>query len=73
MPKGDIDGPIDPNTDIAKVRQEPYPIPKEYEWVVLDLSNPQELEDVRELLCLNYVEDDDATLRFNYSSESLAW
>ena len=32
-----------------------------------------QLEDVRELLCLNYVEDDDATLRFNYSAEFLAW
>ncbi|TIA74414.1 hypothetical protein E3P77_00885 [Wallemia ichthyophaga] len=74
--EGSQDGPIDPTVDVEKFSKVPLPLPKEYEWVDVDLDNAQEvseLEDVRELLCLNYVEDDDATLRFNYSAEFIAW
>lgn len=41
--EGSEDGPIDPNVDIEKFRKEPFPLPKDYEWVDVDLNNPQEV------------------------------
>ena len=32
-----------------------------------------QLKEIYELLSANYVEDDDASLRFNYSPEFLKW
>ncbi|KAK0552946.1 glycylpeptide N-tetradecanoyltransferase [Tilletia horrida] len=67
------EGPIEPNVAPSDVRQEPYPLPKDFEWQFVDIDNKQDLEDVFELLSGHYVEDGDASLRFRYSSEFLYW
>lgn len=55
------------------MRQEPYPLPKDFEWCMVNLADPIELKEVHELLSANYVEDDDAAFRFQYSAEFLEW
>ncbi|KAE8221271.1 hypothetical protein CF319_g5348 [Tilletia indica] len=67
------EGPIEANVAPAEVRKDPYPLPKDFEWVFIDIDNKQELEDVFELLSGNYVEDGEASLRFKYSAEFLFW
>lgn len=67
------EGPIQPNAPPEKVSQQPYPLPKDFEWVTVDIDDEGELKEVYELLTANYVEDDDASLRFNYSADFLHW
>lgn len=67
------DGPIEPSRPGEEVRQEPYPLPKEFQWSIVDLNDPNQLKEVYELLSLNYVEDKDATFRFQYTAEFLQW
>ncbi|KAL2914677.1 glycylpeptide N-tetradecanoyltransferase [Polyrhizophydium stewartii] len=67
------EGPIEPNKPISEIRAEPYPIHKDFEWVTVDLEDEAENRDVYELLSNNYVEDDEATLRFDYSAEFIKW
>jgi glycylpeptide N-tetradecanoyltransferase len=67
------DGPIEPSVPRDQVRQEPYPLPKEFEWSVVDINDPNQLKELYELLSLHYVEDDEAAFRFNYSAEFLEW
>ncbi|KAF8077857.1 N-myristoyl transferase [Lyophyllum atratum] len=67
------DGYIEPSRPREEVRQEPYPLPKDFEWSTLDLDDPNQNKEVYDLLSLNYVEDDDASFRFQYSSEFLQW
>ncbi|KAJ7111525.1 N-myristoyl transferase [Mycena crocata] len=67
------DGYIEPSKPREEVRQEPYPLPKDFEWSTLDINDPKQNKEVYDLLSLNYVEDDDASFRFQYSSEFLQW
>ncbi|KAG6376461.1 N-myristoyl transferase [Boletus reticuloceps] len=67
------DGYIEPTKAIKDVRQEPYPLPKDFEWSILDLNDPKQIKEVYDLLSLNYVEDDEAAFRFKYSAEFLEW
>lgn len=67
------DGYIEPSKPREEVRQEPYPLPKDFEWCMVNLADPIELKEVHELLSANYVEDDDAAFRFQYSAEFLEW
>lgn len=67
------EGPIQPNVSPEKVHQQPLPLPKEFEWVSIDIDNEVELKEVYDLLTANYVEDDDASMRFNYSADFLHW
>ncbi|KAI8466323.1 MAG: N-myristoyl transferase [Monoraphidium minutum] len=67
------DGPIDKPKAVADVRQEPYPLPDSFEWCECDVGDAAEVKEVYELLHLNYVEDDDAMFRFNYSPAFLQW
>ncbi|KAH7929741.1 N-myristoyl transferase [Leucogyrophana mollusca] len=67
------DGYIEPSKPREEVRQEPYPLPKDFEWSVLDINDPKQIKEVYDLLSLNYVEDDDASFRFQYSAEFLEW
>ncbi|TFK55084.1 N-myristoyl transferase [Heliocybe sulcata] len=67
------DGAIEPSKPREEVRQEPYPLPKDFQWSVIDLNDPNQLKEVYELLSLNYVEDNDATFRFQYTAEFLQW
>ncbi|KAI0034011.1 Myristoyl-CoA:protein N-myristoyltransferase, N-terminal domain-containing protein [Vararia minispora EC-137] len=67
------DGPLEPSRPREEVRQEPYPLPKDFEWSTIDLDNPAQIKELYELLSANYVEDDQASFRFQYSAEFLEW
>ncbi|KAF8586529.1 N-myristoyl transferase [Ramaria rubella] len=67
------DGYIEPSRLREEVRQEPYPLPKDFQWCFVDLNDPNQLKEVYELLSANYVEDDDAAFRFQYTAEFLKW
>ncbi|KAF9484744.1 N-myristoyl transferase [Pholiota conissans] len=67
------DGYIEPSKPCEEVRQEPYPLPKDFEWSTLDMNDPAQTKEVYDLLSLNYIEDDHAAFRFQYSAEFLAW
>ncbi|KAH8106829.1 N-myristoyl transferase [Cristinia sonorae] len=67
------DGWIEPSKPSSEVRQEPYPLPKEFVWSYVDLSDDAQLRELWDLLSANYVEDDVASFRFLYSAEFLRW
>ncbi|KAF5347878.1 hypothetical protein D9757_013416 [Collybiopsis confluens] len=69
----EADGYIEPSQSPEEVRQEPYPLPKDFEWTTIDVNDAGQLAEVYDLLSLNYVEDDDATFRFKYSAQFLQW
>ncbi|KAI8989663.1 N-myristoyl transferase [Trametes punicea] len=69
----EVDGPIEPSKPREEIRQESYPLPKEFMWSTLDINDAAQLRELYELLSANYVEDDDASFRFQYSAEFLAW
>jgi len=56
-------GPIDANVDVSSVRQEPYNMPGGFEWCILNVEDPVQLQEMYILLTENYVEDDDSTFR----------
>lgn len=60
---------IDPD----KVSKTPDPLLEGFEWCTLDLTNPEELKELYDLLNFHYVEDDNAMFRFNYSQSFLHW
>lgn len=70
---GGDSGPLDQNTDIASVKQEPYNMPAGFEWCSLDVTDPATILEVYTLLFENYVEDDDCLFRFDYSIPFLQW
>ncbi|KAI0273347.1 N-myristoyl transferase [Gloeopeniophorella convolvens] len=67
------DGPIELSKPREEVRQEAYPLPKDFEWSTLDINEPAQIKEVYELLSANYVEDDHAAFRFRYTAEFLEW
>ncbi|KAJ7304546.1 N-myristoyl transferase [Mycena albidolilacea] len=67
------DGYIEPSKPREEVRQEPYPLPKDFEWSTLDINDPKQNQEVYDLLSLHYVEDEHASFRFRYSAEFLQW
>ncbi|KAG0261971.1 glycylpeptide N-tetradecanoyltransferase [Actinomortierella ambigua] len=67
------EGAIEPDVPHDEIRKTPYPLPKEFEWSLIDVQDGKELKELYELLTLNYVEDDDAMFRFDYSPEFLRW
>ncbi|EAU88866.1 N-myristoyl transferase [Coprinopsis cinerea okayama7 len=67
------DGCIEESKPASEIRQQPYPLPKEFEWSILDIQNPAEIKEVYDLLSGHYVEDDYAAFRFQYSAEFLKW
>lgn len=67
------DGFIEPNKSREEVRQDAYPLPKDFEWSILDINDSKQIKEVYDLLSLNYVEDDEAAFRFKYSAEFLEW
>lgn len=58
---------------LSQVQQEAYTLPAGYSWANVDLSDDKEAEEVYNLLTQNYVEDDDAMFRFDYSVPFLRW
>lgn len=67
------EGPIVPNKTKEEIRAEPYKMPAGFEWSTLDIMDPEQREELYVLLANNYVEDDDALFRFDYSKEFLEW
>ncbi|CAK9251541.1 unnamed protein product [Sphagnum jensenii] len=53
--------------------QDPYNMPPGFEWCVIDVMDPQQIDEMYRLLTENYVEDDDCHFRFDYSREFLQW
>ncbi|KAI8364705.1 acyl-CoA N-acyltransferase [Radiomyces spectabilis] len=66
-------GPIEPSVPVDQVSRDPPALPKEFEWCSVDVTNEKELKELYELLTYNYVEDDDAQFRFDYSARFLKW
>ncbi|KAL0586393.1 hypothetical protein ABG067_004006 [Albugo candida] len=64
---------IKPNRDVTQVRSQPYAMPQGFEWVVIDLTDDTQTQEVYQLLTENYVEDDGNTFRFDYSIDFLRW
>ncbi|XP_041829594.1 glycylpeptide N-tetradecanoyltransferase 2-like [Melanotaenia boesemani] len=54
-------------------RNEPYSLPQGFSWDTLDLSSPLVLKELCCLLNENYMEEDDNTIRFDFSPEYLQW
>jgi glycylpeptide N-tetradecanoyltransferase len=69
----EVNAPIDPNTDVSRVRQEPYKMPAGFEWCSMDVMDPVQIQELYNLLNGNYVEDDDCMFRFDYSIPFLQW
>ncbi|GAB6030536.1 Glycylpeptide N-tetradecanoyltransferase 2 [Chamberlinius hualienensis] len=65
--------PIELDTPLDKLRQEPYTLPGGFVWDTLDISVASVLKELYQLLNENYVEDDDNMFRFDYSPEFLQW
>ena len=64
--------PIEVKT-LDQVNKEPYSLPTGYNWSNIDLSDISQAEELYNLLTQNYVEDDDAMFRFDYSVQFLRW
>ncbi|XP_028287372.1 glycylpeptide N-tetradecanoyltransferase 1-like [Parambassis ranga] len=54
-------------------RKEPYSLPSDFCWDVLDLRSAPVLRELCSLLNENYMEDDDNTIRFDFSLEYIQW
>ncbi|KAI9209853.1 Myristoyl-CoA:protein N-myristoyltransferase, N-terminal domain-containing protein [Polychytrium aggregatum] len=66
-------GPIEADKPKDEIRAQPYNLPKDFAWCTMDIENEAEMKEVYELLTYNYVEDDDAMFRFDYSAAFLKW
>jgi glycylpeptide N-tetradecanoyltransferase len=66
-------GAIDAPKTVADVRAEPYAMPAGFTWCDVDFTDDAQAQEVYDLLVQNYVEDDGATLRFDYSVDFLKW
>jgi len=58
---------------VEDIPTQPTTLPPGLEWSTLDPTHPEEMNDIWTLLNGQYVEDDDAMFRFNYSKEMLRW
>lgn len=67
------EGPLEPNKVGDQIRQTPYDLHKDFVWVSMDMTAPAQLKEVYELLTQNYVEDEDASFRFDYSADFFDW
>eukprot|EP00934_Nitzschia_sp_Nitz4_P001606 Nitzschia sp. Nitz4//scaffold118_size93875//19996//21357//NITZ4_004779-RA/size93875-augustus-gene-0.82-mRNA-1//1//CDS//3329533697//1606//frame0 len=67
------EGPIVADKKPEEVRAEPYNMPPGFEWCILDINAQDQREELYTLLANNYVEDDEALFRFDYSQDFLVW
>jgi len=67
------EGAIAEASDASAVARDGGALPPGYEWCSCDMTDSATQEEVYELLTNNYVEDDDAMFRFQYSQEFLKW
>ncbi|PVV05429.1 hypothetical protein BB560_000061 [Smittium megazygosporum] len=68
-----FDAPFIPDIPVDKIPKEQTPIPPEYKWCNIDISNPSEMHELYNLLSNHYVEDADEMFRFRYSTDFLNW
>jgi hypothetical protein len=68
-----LHAPIEANKPKEELRQTPYNMPAGFEWTELDVMNEEDRMAIYQLLRDNYVEDDSAMFRFDYSPEFLIW
>ena len=77
MPHGDRsalpEGPIVPDKPLEEIRDTPYTMPAGFEWSIVDIQDATQRAELYNLLANNYVEDDDALFRFDYSQDFLLW
>jgi len=66
-------GPIDEIKTPEDVRDDPYPLPNQFEWCTCNVDDDKEIQEIYMLLSENYVEDDDSMFRFDYSEAFLRW
>jgi len=66
-------GPIDEIKTPDDIRDDPYPLPDQFEWCTCNIDDDKEIEEIYVLLTENYVEDDDSMFRFDYSVPFLRW
>jgi len=66
-------GPIDEIKKPDEVKQDPYPLPDQFEWCTCDVDDDEQAKEIYMLLSENYVEDDDSMFRFDYSVGFLRW
>ncbi|KAI9258161.1 acyl-CoA N-acyltransferase [Phascolomyces articulosus] len=66
-------GAIEPSVPVDQVSKDPPPLPKEFEWCEVDMTDEAQVKELYQLLTFNYVEDDDAQFRFDYSAAFLKW
>lgn len=59
--------------DPAQVPKEPGPLVAGFNWVTMDMTSDEALQEVFDLLYGHYVEDEEAMFRFNYSKSFLRW
>ncbi|XP_074519739.1 glycylpeptide N-tetradecanoyltransferase 2-like [Halichoeres trimaculatus] len=57
----------------TSVRTEPFSLPQGFSWDTLDLSSPSVLRELCTLLNENYMEEDDNTIRFDFTPDYLQW
>lgn len=72
-PNPDWHKPIIPDKEKSELRQDPYNMPKGFEWSEIDITDEAQRTEVYDLLYQNYVEDDECMFRFDYSREFLTW
>ncbi|KAF4741453.1 glycylpeptide N-tetradecanoyltransferase, partial [Perkinsus olseni] len=69
----DARGPIDEPKKVSDIPKDPYNLPAAFEWSNIDVNDPEQIQEVYTLLNENYVEDDEAMFRFDYSPGFLRW
>lgn len=69
--KADLDKPIDVEKTVDEISEEALQIPPGFQWCNVNIEDDNECKDVYDLLTQNYVEDDDAMFRFDYSIKFL--
>lgn len=65
--------PIDPLLKVSDIPATPYALLSQFEWSDVDVTDDAQLAEAYKLLNANYVEDDDAMFRFDYSTDFLRW
>ena len=68
-----VSGPLEEKQTVESVRKEGLPLPEQFEWCDVNLTDDKEAKEVYDLLTENYVEDDDSMFRFDYSIDFLRW
>ena len=58
---------------LSDISTTPYSLPTGYYWDNLNLADDTVANELYQLLTFNYVEDDDAMFRFDYSVNFLRW